>query len=483
MTEALSFVRSRSVRRSWGGAFGSALSAIASRLLPDLFPHFTEIAVTPTELNQLLERELMGPSPKFMETGLGILSLDAGRYVANCTGLYPTRIVEEVRSSGGLTGQTLVSTFMSPPFGCAPDLIKACCAGLLRGKKLRIRPEHGDDITSIQDPGVRDLFAKDRDFRRAEFFPAVEGEVTQRDRVAIITFFETFLDVRVEPDDEPIADATFLHFPAKRERLREVEHRFNQLPGRPALPAALQKLGRALEDCCRWRQVLKTVVEVKRNLDTLRDGIEQLGICYSELTQEAIDTLVAADRSLNVEIAQLRQAGALSVVEADFEAIAKQLESERPWREVAQIKPVIERVRATYIAFRGALLNQQNAIAEGARSRVKSRAGFELLTADQSHRVLRPIVQALVDTTPEAIAPTLSEVSNSFASSIQRAEELANDLLDEELDKIEDKKVVKVDPQIRGREVSSDEELRLLLVELEQRLSQHLAKGKRVRIV
>jgi hypothetical protein len=53
--------------------------------------------------------------------------------------------------------QTLVATFVSPPYGYASDLVKACCAGLLRGKKIRIRPEQGDDITSYQDPGVRDL--------------------------------------------------------------------------------------------------------------------------------------------------------------------------------------------------------------------------------------------------------------------------------------------------------------------------------------
>jgi len=261
--------------RDAGASFSTALSTLATRVLPDLYPHFIETAVTPGELGQLLEKELTGPSTKFMESGLGILALDAGKYVASCTGVLPTRIVQEVHQAGGLTGQALVTTFLSPPYGYAPDVVKACCAGLLRGKKLRVRPEQGEDVTSHQDPGVRDLFTKDRDFRRAEFFPALEGEVTQRDRVAIRKFFETYLQVEVEPEDEAIADAAFLQFPGQRERLREVERRFNELPGRPPLPTALEKLTRALEECQRPRSVQRTAVAVKKNLEVLRDGVEQ----------------------------------------------------------------------------------------------------------------------------------------------------------------------------------------------------------------
>ena len=92
---------------------------MASRILPDLYPHFSEIAVSPTELVQLLEKELSGPSTKFMENALGILALDAGKYVASCTGLFPTRIAREIEQNGGLSGQTLVATFVGPPYGYA----------------------------------------------------------------------------------------------------------------------------------------------------------------------------------------------------------------------------------------------------------------------------------------------------------------------------------------------------------------------------
>ncbi len=482
--EGTAYFRSQQFRaRDVGSSFAGALSTLATRILPDLYPHFTEIAITPTELGQLLEKELAGPSTKFMETGLAILSLDAGKYVATCQGAIPSRILQEVQATGGMTGQALIAMFVSPPYGYAADLVKACCAGLLRGKKLRIRPEQGDDITSYQDPGVRDLFAKDRDFRRAEFFPAIEGEVTQRDRIAIRKFFQTYLQVDLEPEDEPIADAAFLHFPRQRERLREVERRYNDLPGRPAIPVALQKLGQALEECCRSRLVQKTVVEVKRNLDALRDGLEQLGLCHTELTTDAMDAVGVAGRIRDNELAQLRQFEALAGLEDQEAAIVAQLKSERPWRDIQQLKPALERVREEYVEQRKSLLNKQNAEAEAARSRVKMRSGFALLGADEAHRVLRPIAEAVVDTTPDAVAPTLVEVRDRFASRIAKAEELANDRLDEELGKRNDAQIVKVDSQLRGREVQTREHLRAIFTELEERIGPHLDKGIRVRIL
>jgi hypothetical protein len=488
--EGTVYFRGQQLRpRDAGGAFGPALTSLATRVLPDLYPHLSDIAILPAELSQLFERELTGPSTKFMEGGLGILALDAGRYVASCTGLYPTRIAREIESHGGVSGQALVATFVGPPYGYAPDLVKACCAGLLRGKKIRIRPEHGDEITSYQDPGVRDLFTRDRDFRRAEFFPATEDEVTGRDRIAIRKLFQTYFRVEkdrpvdLEPDDEPIADATFQHFPPCRERLRDLERRFDRLPGRPALPLALQKLGRALEECCRSRLVKKTVSEVKRNLDVLRDGLEQLGVCSADLTPEAIEALVKAARARDHELSQLRAIDELGDLEDDAALVTSQLSAERPWREASQLGPALERVKARYVEARRSLLNRQSAEAEAVRSRVKTRPGFAQLDADQAHRVLRPVAEVMVDTTPEALSPTLVELRDRFASRIHHAEEQANDRLDEELSKKTDSQVVKVEAQLRGREVASRAQLEAVFRELEDRIGPLLDQGARVRIV
>ena len=482
--EGAAYFRAQSLRpRDAGSSFSAALSSLATRIVPDLYPHFAEIAISPAELGQLLEKELAGPSAKFMEGGLGILALDAGKYVATCTGALPTRIAKEIEQNGGLSGQALVATFVSPPYGYAPDVLKACCAGLLRGKKIRIRPEHGDYVTSYQDPGVRDLFSRDRDFRHAEFFPATEGEVTGRDRIAIRKLFQTYLQVDVEPDDEPIADATFTQFPLYRDRLRDIERRFDELPGRPPLPLALERLAGAFEDGCRSRQVQKTVVEVKRNLDVLRDGLEQLGVFNSELTPVAIDAVRKAARVRDHELSQLRQAEALSGIESDAEVVTAQLAADRPWREAARLTPATERIASKYVEIRRGLLNKQNSEAEAARGRVKLLPGFATLDADQSHRVLKPIADVLVETSPEAISPTLVEVRDGFASRIHLAEDAATDRLDEELSKKAEYRVVKVETRLRGREVANREELQTVLKELEDRIGPLLDQGARVRIV
>lgn len=482
--EGTTYFRGQQLRpREAGGSFQTALSSLATRILPDLYPHFSEIAIAPSELNQLLEKEMTGPSKKFMEEGLGLLSLDAGKYVASCGGVYPTRILEEIEKAGGLTGQTLIGTFVSPPYGYAPDLVKACCAGLLRGRRIRIRPEAGAEVTSYQDPGVRDLFGRDRDFRRAEFFPAGDGPISARDRVAIRKLFETYLQLDLDSDDEAIADATFLKFPAQRERLRAVERRFDSLPGRPELPPVLVKLGRALEDSCRSRQIQETVVQVKRNLDALRDGLEQLGLCQTEMTDEAIDSIVRAARTRDHEIAQLRNAEELSGLTTEVEMITQHLLGDRPWRGALQLDAAVERVRSTYVEVRGHVLNKQAADVESARSRVKTRPGFARLDADKAHYVLRPLADVLTDTTAEAIAPTLVELRDRFTSRVHGAEDLANERLDDALSEGPDNQVVKVESHLRGREVDSRAQLDVLLKELEERIGAHVDRGARVRIV
>lgn len=55
------------------GSFGTAVTRTATTILPALFPHFDATTIVPSELAQLLEPELSGPSIKFMEDHLGIL--------------------------------------------------------------------------------------------------------------------------------------------------------------------------------------------------------------------------------------------------------------------------------------------------------------------------------------------------------------------------------------------------------------------------
>ena len=84
-----------------------------------------------------------------------------------------------------------------------------------------------------------------------------------------------------------------------------VQDRARPLPNRPELPEALVKLRQALIDCTRSRQVEDTLIAVKKNLDTLRDGIQQLGIINAELTEEKIQAVRQAGDVREHQVAQL----------------------------------------------------------------------------------------------------------------------------------------------------------------------------------
>lgn len=469
--------------RDEGGTFSAAIHAVAIRLLPVIYDRFSDIAVTETELAQLLEKQLSGPSVKFLEKGLGILSLDAGKYVATCAGEVPARILAVIEEHKGLMGNSLLSRFAAPPYGYAADVVKACTAGLLRGSKIRIRPEDGEELTSINDPGALDLFRKDRDFKRADFFPGKTGGFGPRDLIALRKFFKECLDADLEPEKDILADAVYRYFPIQRERLRQVEGRLLRCPNAPGLPTTLERLGKALEDCRRSRQVEKTLMEALRHLDALREGIQLLAIYDNDLTDEAIDALQFAHKVLHSQYEQLVAIGGAADLEPEGATLANHLATERPWRALPEIVSILETISTAYIARRRALLGTQEQDAEAARDRLKSRPSFERLDPEQVHRVLRPLTQATWDTSDQAIAPSLIQLRDQFPGRLRAAEEEANELLDRELEKLDEQVVVKVPMALRGRELTDEAHLEALLGEIRERVEPLLKDKKRVRFV
>ena len=478
------YFRGRGVAPSEQGAsFGTALSSMASRILPDLFPHFLGTSISPSELLQLVEGELSGPSPKFLAGELGLLDLDAGRYVPTCGGVVPRRVQEHIEAEGGLSGTSLLAWFGGPPYGYTANVVKACVAGLLRAGKLRIQPDGGAEITAVRDAGVKDLFDKDRSFRRASYFPAQDDDIGFKARAKICRFFEEQLGHRMDREDHAIADAVSTLFPTQARRLRDVFVRIDQLPGRPKPPQALVGLQDVIESAvAKSRHTRPTVQLVKRKLDALRDGIQLLSVYDAELSPAAIQ---AVGRAATLRHHQLAQLLACTECPAEVaqagERVSAHLRTERPWRDIAALDSALEGIIAAYTAERGRLLQWQEAQADQARSRIKARDGFATLSADNSHKVLRPITVAQTDTTVEAVAPALAELRDPFLVRLQRAEAEANDILDGLLS---DKEIiVSVNLGLRGREVSTAAEVEALVNEVRERLLEKVSGGARVRLV
>jgi len=479
---SLYFRGRRHAPRDFAQGFAPALTAAATSFLPELYPFFIDIAVTESELKQLLEPVLSGPSTKFMEKGLGILALDSGKYIAKCDGEVPERILKSVTEQNGAAGATLLAHFGGPPYGYAGDVVRACIAGLLRAGKVRIRPESGVEHTSVRDPGTQDLFLKDRPLRRSDILPARVDAITQRDRVAVCRLFQDYLKIDIDRENEAIADAVYQHFPAKRRALEDIAARFERLPSRPPLPPALVRLGKALEDCKRDRHLEQIVQAAKRNLDALRDGFEQLGTFATDLTDEAIAAVRRADEVREHHLAQLRHADGAAEVEGSAARLEEHLGAERPWRGIGDLAGDVEAIRTRHRDERRRRLEEQGARCEAAKSRLRRRAGFAKLSADEVDRVFRPITEAMTDTTPDATYPTLVALRDEFAGRLVKAEAEAEERLDEILSR-GNEQVVKLDARIAGREVASPEELKALLREIEERVSALLKPGVRVRIL
>lgn len=90
------------------------------------------------------------------------------------------------------------------------------------------------------------------------------------------------------PNEEALAEAVFARFSPLRDKLRALEQRYPQLPGRPQLEEPLLKLARSLEVCRRAREVDAIVKALKAELPALVEGTQLLSILEPELSEAAV---------------------------------------------------------------------------------------------------------------------------------------------------------------------------------------------------
>jgi hypothetical protein len=477
------YFRGRTIgKHQFGNTFAVVLKGVGESILPTLYEKYVDIAITDTELQQLLEKELSGISDKFMSQNLGIFELDAGKYQPSCKGDVPSRVLQYLTDNNGSGGTNLLQHFGGSPFGYGSDVVKACVAGLLRAGKIRIRPESGSDITSMRDPGTKDIFTKDSQFKRADILLQSGEGINGKDRNKICQFFQESLNVELDRENDAIADAVFQQFTSRVRALQELEAKYNQLPNRPELPETLIKLRQALENCTRSRQVEDTVIAVKKHLDALQDGIQQLGIINAELTEEKIKAVRQACEIQNHQLAQLKEIGKAAEVTPEIQAIKEHLNLERPWRDIESLEPHLKIICDRYREIRLELINQQEQEAQKIEINIKRRNGFDRLSEEKSSKVLNSVKKARCQTTDDALYPRLLELRDT--TSLKQAEQEANEKLDRALAEETQIQVVTFDITkiLINREIASQEEVEPLVTELRDRLLSQLKKGVRIRI-
>lgn len=470
--------------REIGNTVGVVLSREAERTLRTLFPHFVATRVSTTEILQLIETTLTNPSTKFLGE-LGILELENGRYMPTCKGVVPTLVLEHVTASGGATGAGLYAHFGGPPYGFAPEVVRACVAGLLRGSKIRIQSEAGDQISAARDAGIRDILEKDRAFKAATFYPVGDDTVGTKGRARICKFFEQRLNIQLDRENDAIADAVSTHFPAQLARLREVFDKLRRLPGNREVPEKLTELEDALGSCYKLvRQTEPTVTEVARQLDALNNGIEQLGILAAELTPAAVEAVRKVHDVARYQLSQLIAFGALpSELEGARSRIEKLVASETPWRGVSALDEDVTAIVKAYRDARSAILGQQEAAIEVVRSRIRLRDGYATLDRDKANHVMRPFHTVAASTDENAVSPALDQLRDAFERALPLAEQDANDRLDAVLSEGSQPLRRKVMHGLTGREIGSIEELDRVLDEVRVRVGEELRAGHKVRLV
>jgi hypothetical protein len=334
---------------------------------------------------------------------------------------------------------------------------------------------------------VQDLFDKDRSFRKARFSKGGEGGLSRQDRARICKLFDDLLKRELDREEGPIADAVSDLFPDLAKRLREVQTRLNRLPGDFQEPTALSKLQTALEQCLRNPRLTRPTVEaVLRHLDALRDGVTTLQVLEAEVNDTVVEALREAHTVVTRMASQLEGMGVQATnVEAAATRVRDKLESQEPWRGLADLDGDLEEIRAAYRSERRQLLLEQEQRLEASRQKVRGCSGYSTLGADQSHAVLKPFADCAISTDEEAIAPSLVDLKDPFVARLQRAEKEAVETLDRLLvvSGKETQLTQQVDLGLHNRELNSEEDVRALAREIESRLLPLVQEGGRVRIL
>ena len=144
----------------------------------------------------------------------------------------------------------------------------------------------------------------------------------------------------------------------------------------------------------------------------------------------------------------------------------------------------MQAIATRYKEVRRELLDSQLQQVEAITTKVKARKGFARLNEKNSDYVIRPIRQAAIDTTAEALYPTLAELRDSVARKLEQAEVEANTLLDLLISEDTKEQVLKVEvlADLRNRELSTPEEVNALVDTLRDRLLRQLQNQKNIRI-
>ena len=480
-----------------GGSFDKALKASIEKRMPQLFNKFSQghIQITESDYKQLLEKDTSGLGRVFFDSAdsLGIAQNDAGKIIFKCEGQVPKEIYQYLEERTYLTGEQLINYFGADPYGYSASVIKASIIGLLREEKITASDSKKNDITSIQDPGARSLFEQNREFMSAEFEINKSTSLTGRDRTTLRRFFEQSLALgHVESESDALADNVFKHFPAWKDRVNDIKSKLERL--HISVPAELKEFNTALSGCLANRQVQKTLERFKQNLETIENGVARVKELEESLNEDTEKELRHLKNLLEVQVVQLQQVDEAAKVTEQINALKDQLQSDKPWRGYADVKPAAAQISDHYQQTRTNYKDRQKTQLDHQTSQIKLRPDFADLDQDKQQDVLQAIRNAAIDIDEQAVQPVLL-VLKQTPDRIHEASSTAHHLLDELINEVSELPDRSDDPEptvpkakihivklgLRNKVIVDRNELEQALTSLRDKCLKELDMGNNVR--
>ncbi|ETR72222.1 MAG: hypothetical protein OMM_07627 [Candidatus Magnetoglobus multicellularis str. Araruama] len=420
-----------------GASFEQLLKTEIEKKLGQLFHKFSQghISITESDYKQLLEKDTSGLGTVFFDEqgGLGIAQNDAGRIIFKCVGQVPREIFHYLEERTYLTGEQLIKYFGEAPFGYSSIVIKSSIIGLLREERLRII-DSKHEITSIQDPGAKSIFEKNREFLCSEIEINKETTLTGRDRTGLRRFFEDSLGLsHVDSESDKLADLVFKHFPEWKDKISELTNKLGSLNF--SIPEELNAFNKALTSCLENRQVLKTLERFKRNLDLIKKGVSRVKELEEILNENTEKELRQLKSILEVQVKQLEQVGEESNVKQAVVSLENHMKSESPWRAYADLKPMAEKIQMHYKQTRKLYKQKQQDELDNQLSQIKLRPDFADLEIDKQQDVLQSIRKVFLDVDEDAVQPGLlliKQAPDRIRDATSEAHRLIDNILNEQ---------------------------------------------------
>ncbi|TGK45910.1 BREX system P-loop protein BrxC [Leptospira bouyouniensis] len=462
------------------------LKQLLEDFLPEIFTRFrdAQVNITSKEMEKLFEPEIISPSPTLLDSGdgLSILTRKSGQYEPVVDQGIPQRILDFIKDKSVVKGEFLLGYFGSQPFGYPQNVIQAVIAGLLRAETIKIKQPDSREATSYRDEGIKAALLNTSSFKQLDIQSQQSIEILPRDRKQCVDFFENDLEIPgINIESNSIFDGIFNHFPTISENVYDLNSRISKLGLKPI--DELSRLHKGLDQCRKDKSVAGSVRTLKNFLPELKEGIQVYKEAKQYFTPDGEERLIKLIDLKTHEIHQLKELGEEFGFAEDIQTIETKLNSDRPWKDLADLKPAMETIQKAYKEIRSQLIYKNREEVETAYYQIRGRKGYDQLTEKEADEIKSVLEASLQMQDTDSLYPSVLFIKN-LGNQIESDKAKANDLLDEFLFKKEKPvEIRKVKHNLDNRDITNEEDLNLLLSDLKENCLTELRKGYSIRLV